>query len=242
MRYGIFSDIHSNLEALDSVLDSYKHEAIDRYFCIGDIVGYAANPNECIELIRSKNVVCVAGNHDWASVGLFALDNFNPLAKEAVIWTRTRLNSDNIDYLQSLDLIYSDDDFTMVHGTLDRPQEFNYMSGGYTAWDSFEAMDNHICFVGHTHVPEIYIRKPDDYLESRKEDILSIEDDCSYIVNVGSTGQPRDGDRRAAYCIYDTQKRKLEIRRIDYDFLQTKRKITDAGLPEFLAQRLEIGR
>jgi len=169
MRYGIFSDVHSNLEALDAVLEAYKKERIDRYLCVGDIVGYAANPRECIEKAKMLAMITVAGNHDWASVNLFSTDYFNPLAKEAIIWTQRNLDDQGRYFLGGLKLIYKNEDLTMVHGTLDKPQDFNYMSDGYTAAKTFGLLENNICFVGHTHMPGIFIESENGGIKYHSE-------------------------------------------------------------------------
>ena len=242
LRYGIFSDIHSNLEALDAVIEGYKKEKIDRYLCVGDVVGYAANPKECIEKVRSLAMITIAGNHDWASVNLFSTDYFNPLAKEAVSWTGYNLDEQGRYFLEHLMLIYKNEDLTMVHGTLDEPADFNYMTDDYIASRTFELLETNICFVGHTHVPGVFIKSKDGRIEYQEESSVDIKEDNKYIINVGSVGQPRDGNPQAAYCIYDTKKRNVRIQRISYDIRTARKKIINEGLPEFLGDRLLVGR
>ncbi|MBM3246828.1 MAG: metallophosphoesterase family protein [Candidatus Omnitrophica bacterium] len=242
MRYGIFADVHSNLEALDAVIEAYKNEAIDRYLCVGDLVGYAVNPRECIKKVKALAAATVAGNHDWASVGLFSFENFNPLAKEALFWTKTRLDEEERSHLESLKLVYKNQDLTLVHGTLDNPAGFGYMSNGYIAEETFRILETNICFIGHTHCPGVFIKNPAEGIVSRQEESLDIEPGNSYIINVGSVGQPRDGDPRAAYCIYDTARKRIQIKRVDYDAQATRKKIVDLGLPEFLGDRFILGR
>lgn len=242
MRYGIFADIHSNLEALEAVLAAYKNQAIDKYLCVGDIVGYATNPNECVESIRTLCAVKVAGNHDWGCVDLFREEYFNPFAKEAVIWTKKELSLESRFFLESLESVYKNEDLTLVHGTLDSPKEFEYMSDLDSAYQTFRLLETNICFVAHTHVPVVFIRDSEDQFYSSEANQMDIKDGLKYIVNVGSVGQPRDGDARACFSIYDTQKKTIEIKRALYNFEATAGKILDAGLPKFLAQRLAIGR
>jgi len=278
VRYGIFSDIHSNVEALDAVIQAYRTEDIDKYLCIGDIVGYAANPNECIEKAKMLAMISVAGNHDRACVNLFSADYLNPFAKEAVIWTQSNLDDQSKYFLEHLPFIYKNEDLTMVHGTLDEPQDFHYMSDGYTASKTFGLLETDVCFVGHTHVPGIFIHSQQENLAIHSEDEqrllsinhsrprplgrgsrrliksengniayqkesgINIKEGNKYIIDVGSVGQPRDGNPEAAYCIYDTKKKNIEIKRVSYDIQAARGKIINAGLPGFLAERLLLGR
>jgi len=242
LRYGIFSDIHSNLEALDAVIGAYRKEKIDKYLCAGDVVGYAANPKECIEKIRTLAMITVAGNHDWASVNLFSTDYFNPLAKEAVYWTTCNLDEQGRYFLEVLPLVYKNEDLTLVHGTLDGPGDFDYMTDGYIASKTFELLETDICFVGHTHVPGVFIKSKNSHIEYREGSNIDIKEENKYIINVGSVGQPRDGNPQAAYCIYDTEKKNVQIQRISYDIQATRKKIIAEGLPGFLGERLLVGR
>lgn len=242
MRYGIFSDIHSNLEAFDSVIKAYKSEAIDKYLCIGDVVGYATNPKECIEKVSKLAMITVAGNHDWAAVNLFSLDYFNEIAKEALLWARRNIDDTDRIFLESLKPTYKNKDFTLVHGTLDNPQEFNYMTDGYIAEETFRILDTNICFVGHTHHPGAFIKDKNESMHYRQDGSYDIKPDNKYIINVGSVGQPRDANPKAAYCIYDSEKREVRIKRIAYDFESSRKKIIDAGLAKFLGDRLLSGR
>ena len=242
MRYGIFSDIHSNLEALESVISAYKNESVDNYLCIGDVVGYAANPKECIERVRNITAVTVAGNHDWATVNLFSIDFFNEYAKEAISWTMRNIGNADSDFLKSLKLFYKNEDLTIVHGTLDNPQEFNYLTDGYIAEETFSIMETNTCFVGHTHKPGVFMKGIDGRIHYSQDEPCYIRPENKYIINVGSVGQPRDGDPKAAYCIYDTEKKEILIKRVGYDILAQRNKIIDSGLPKFLGDRLLMGR
>lgn len=241
MRYGIFADIHSNLEALDTVIAAYKKEAIDKYLCAGDVVGYATNPNECVQEIKALCAITVAGNHDWAAVDLFSPEYFNPSARQAIFWTRDNLDEHSKYFLESLKLIYSNNDLTLVHGTLDNPQEFNYMTDDYIAGETFKLSETDICFVGHSHVVGIFTRFKDDRIRYCEEERVEIKKDNKYIVNVGSVGQPRDRNPKAAYAIYDTDKKEVWIKRVNYNIEKARKKIIDAGLPHFLGDRLVIG-
>ncbi|MEW6170122.1 MAG: metallophosphoesterase family protein [Candidatus Omnitrophota bacterium] len=241
MRYGIFSDIHSNLEALEKVLAAYKDENIDAYFCLGDIIGYATNPNECVKKVNELNCITIAGNHEWGSLDKLDLDYFNELAKIAIIWSKSKLTFDCKDYLESLPLIYKEKDFILVHGSLDYPERFYYIFDENDAEETLNLLETNICFVGHTHKPGFFT-KDEGRISYSTNSKLKIEKSKKYIVNVGSVGQPRDRDSRASFCIYDTKKQDVEIKRIDYEVKKTYDKIIDTGLPIFLAQRLLTGK
>jgi len=242
MRYALLSDIHANLESLLQVLHALRNESIDSYFCLGDIVGYGANPNECIEEIRNICGVCVAGNHDRASIGLISEDVFNEYAREAVIWTRAALGADGARYLKSLDLVFEHDSFTMVHGTLDAPGEFEYMLSPKNAAGTFPFMRGPVCFVGHSHICGTFIQDEGGRISYTAMPVVPIKNGCKYIINVGSIGQPRDNNPKAAYGIFDTVKMRVEIKRVSYDFLAAGEKIIKAGLPGYLADRIVKGR
>jgi len=242
MRYGIFADIHANLEALDKVIAAYKNEAIDKYLCLGDIVGYATNPNECCQKVKEIASITVAGNHDWASVDLFSLNYFNRYAKEAILWTKEHLSKDNGYFLSTLKLVYQNEDLTLVHGTLNNPADFNYLIDIEAAQETFKLMQTKVCFVGHSHVPGIFVKDKNGYLGYLEDNLITLKDQNYYIINVGSVGQPRDGSPLATYCIYDTEKKEVSIKRVSYDFQTTRKKIIQAGLPAFLGNRLMIGR
>lgn len=241
MRYGIFSDVHSNLEAFESVIGALRREKIDTYICAGDIIGYGADPSHCIELTRefTSNVIC--GNHDWASVGLFDNSYFNPHAKEAVCWTAENLNEAEKDYLTDLRVIHEERDFIVAHGSLDEPERFHYVLDLHSALRNFLILEKRICFIGHSHSPVIFSKSGDDvrYIKSFK---VRLDKEASYIVNVGSVGQPRDNDPRACYSVYDADHNTIEIKRVSYDIKKAQDKILKAGLPAVLAHRLGMGR
>jgi len=241
MKYAVFSDIHSNLEAFNAALEAMRGERPDRYLCVGDIVGYGADPAECIRKVKELKPVIVTGNHDWASVGLASIEYFNPFAKSAVLWTKENLNRADRGYLKSLTLAYEDDKITLVHGTLDYPEAFSYMFDGYNAARTMALMKTQLCFVGHSHVAGTFYEK-EGVAHYSSEQRIEIKPGNKYIVNTGSVGQPRDGDPRGSYCVYDDEKNIVEIKRFAYDIATARRKIADAGLPRALAERLVVGR
>jgi len=240
MRYAIISDIHSNLEALVAVLDALTSERIDTYYCIGDIVGYGADPVPCLKKIKEHCLTSVLGNHDAGCVGSLDLLNFNQAARSAVVWTKKKLKKEDLDYLKNLELVVHRNSLTFVHGTLVKPEDFNYMFDLSQARESFNKMTTNIVFVGHSHVPGIFEKKNQTikYFYKHK---LNFSKDARYIVNAGSVGQPRDGDKRACFVIYDSQKKEILTKRVEYDIGKAQKKILDAGLPAILAERLLIG-
>ncbi len=241
MRYAVLSDVHSNLEAFEAVLESLGQSNIDTYLFIGDIVGYGANPKECIAALRRLDPVSVAGNHDWAPVGLMDTDYFNEAAMSAVFWTKDNISESDGLFLSGLELIKEVENYCLVHGTLDHPQEFDYMTDGYRAMKTFSLLRQNICFVGHSHRPGVFVEDEEKiyYQEPR---VLRLKEGKRYIVNDGSVGQPRDGDPRACFCIYDENSSTIEFRRVPYNVSLAQKKIIQAGLPRVLAERLAVGR
>jgi len=240
MRYGILSDIHGNLEALQAVVDRCKKEGVEGFLCLGDIVGYGANPRECLDMIRQLKAVSVAGNHDWAVSGRLDPVYFNWTAKAAVVWTKKQISSDDIAFLKSLEPVFKNGEVILTHGTLNEPERFHYMAYMLQAEETFRLMDRSVCFIGHTHAPQIIIEQDET---SRRSDTLkvTIDPESKYIINAGSVGQPRDGNAMAAYCMYDTDTRLVEVKRAPYDIKTAQEKILKAGLPASLAQRLSVG-
>ncbi len=240
MRWGIFSDIHANLEALQAVLTAFSKEHIDKYFCLGDIVGYGADPSACIVQIKKLNPVTIAGNHDWAAVNLFDTLYFNPHARAAVLWTAAVITEQDKQFLKALGLIYQEEELTLVHGSLHNPGQFEYILDIPSARETFKLLKTELCFVGHTHRAEIFIKKGEEYTVSLQAKI-KLEAGRSYIINTGSVGQPRDGNPQASFVVYDSQKQELQIKRTPYDIDRAQQKIHQAGLPALLAERLATG-
>jgi len=241
VRYAIFSDIHSNIRAFTAVLQVYKNKKIDKYYCLGDIVGYGVNPKQCIKLIKDNNIFSIAGNHDWAVSGRLSMEYFQDYARVAVIWTQKNISEEEKKFLDSLDILRREESFVLAHGTLYRPEEFHYMFDLYAVKKTFALMKCNLCFVGHTHCAEVFMEY-NGKISYSVEPIIGIETDKKYIVNVGSVGQPRDSDPRASFCIYDTVKKEIEFCRVDYDWKTTSQEIINAGLPAFLANRLIEGK
>ena len=247
MRYGVISDIHGNYQALQSVLEYLKQENIDRIINCGDIIGYGPQPNECVEAVRNcSNMYSVIGNHDWAVAGLEDTSKFTEYAEDSVKWTARETSNDNINYLASLDYKKGGKDFMFVHGSPRDPLD-EYILNVSIASENFKKMVKPICFVGHTHSPCCFRRNNYGEVESIMffpEKPIVIEDNFRYIINVGSVGQPRDGNPHSSVCIYDTPVEAgatVTIARIEYDIEETQKRIKSSGLPNFLATRLIKG-
>jgi len=240
MRYGIFSDVHSNLEALEAILDAIEAERVDQLLCAGDWVGYGADPTACLAILRQRGVLSVCGNHDAAVAGQMDLDWFNPYARAALEWTSTQLSEGDRSYLRNLPLVWTDARLTLVHSSLHEPREFHYILNLSDAQASLRLQTTPVLFVGHTHSPGIFVQEG-ERVSFQRIWPLRIEPQRRYLVNVGSVGQPRDGDPRAAWCLYDSEEKALEVRRVPYPMERAQSKIQQAGLPGFLADRLAIG-
>ena len=239
-RFAILGDIHSNKPALDAVLADARLHDVTRYICVGDIVGYNADPVPCLELIRQMDCLTVKGNHDYYCSTDSPLDDFHPLAAEVIQWTRDQLDREQLKYLADLELVRRIAGFTLVHSTLDMPEKWGYVFDTFEAEANFNYQSTAVCFHGHTHVPVVFQREKRVTRQHFSKVSLSVG--TRYFINVGSVGQPRDGDPRAAYVIYDPKSREVELRRIEYDIRSTQERIVEAGLPERLARRLQFGK
>ena len=240
MRFAILSDIHANLEALDATIADAKENECTHFVCLGDIVGYNANPHECVERVRALECPVVRGNHDEHASLDSSNRDFNELAERAINWTRENLTKADRAWLLGLRLTRQVREFTIVHATLDTPSQWGYVLNNLDAVASFTYQHTTLCFFGHTHVPIAFVRA--DGVNRVKMDRITIEDGKKYFINAGSVGQPRDGDWRAAYCIYHCEKNFVELRRVKYDVASAQKKVRQAGLPERLADRLAYGR
>lgn len=235
--YGIFSDVHSNFDAISAVINDMSHQGVEKYACVGDIVGYAAEPGKCINIIRDLNCQIVAGNHDYAVAGKLSVNHFINDAYEAIIWTKYILPKKDKDFLAGLPLVIDETDFTLVHATLHDPAMFIYMVNYQSIWQSLEILNTKLCFIGHTHIPVAFLYKDRQIFYSNDTEI-DIQPWEKLIINVGSVGQPRDRDIRASYVIYDTSKEKIYFRRVSYDVDSAAKKIYETSLPRRNGDRL----
>lgn len=242
MKYAILGDIHANVEALDAVIAACAELGVDRYVCIGDLVGYNANPRECVERIQALNPEAVVlGNHDEQAGSDERLQGFNPQAAMAIEWTRQQLSPEQRRWLASLPLRHTlGTKITLVHATLDMPEKWGYIFDNLTAAASLQYQFTQVCFFGHTHVP-LAFEKFGEVSGGRYTE-LRLLPGHKYLVNVCSVGQPRDGDARAGFITLTTDDMVVTLHRVEYDVAACQAKILRAGLPERLAHRLSLGR
>lgn len=233
MRIAIISDIHSNLEALEKTLEIIKQKSIDEIVCLGDIVGYGANPNECLSLVKEITSHILLGNHDEAAISLKQIEDFNPYARNAVFWTANQLTDTNKEFLRSLPYKLELNGLLFTHASPFEPEEWHYILSLSEAQNNFNFFQQPICFVGHSHAPVIF-----------SEDFWAREvvRDKRFIVNVGSVGQPRDLNWRLSFGIFDSEQWAYENIRSEYDVQTASDKIRNAGLPRRLAERILTGR
>ena len=245
MKIGVLGDIHGNLDALEAVVAALRREGVDVWVQVGDIVGYGPQPSECIDLVRELGCVTCMGNHDAAVLGRLDTSYFNNVARTAIHWTAPQLRPSDREFLSSLAFVEQRDVYTVVHGTLHMPEKFGYVLSVVEALESFEHQQTPLCFVGHSHVPAIYLRRcespRDIHVVPHSEAEISYQGFDQLLMNVGIVGQPRDEDPRAAYGLVDTDLQIASIRRVHYDIENVQRKIREVGLPDVLANRLTLG-
>jgi predicted phosphodiesterase len=242
MRYGLISDIHANLEALEAVLAALQNESVDQILCLGDVIGYGPNPNECVKLVQQHAAICLIGNHDEASLGRVDLDLFNYMARQAIEWTTGQLSEEAKQFLLSLLYMKNYGNFMIVHASPDEPRRWNYILNLEDAARGFEAFSERVCFIGHSHTPWVIPLQPDGRMRVLHDYPLAIKDDCRYLINIGSVGQPRDRNPDAAFGIFDSDPPRYTLKRVPYDVAKTQKKIRTTGiLPAFLADRLATG-
>ena len=238
MRIAVLSDIHGNLEALEAVLADAQDQQARQFVCLGDIVGYGPNPVECVERIQSLNCPAVKGNHDQAAANHnFVLDHLHPDAQRSLSWTRTQLEEKHLNFLENLPLSRRVGRFSITHASPNRPAAWTYVNSMDDAAEAMEKQNARLCFIGHTHIPAAFCLQGESISEPGLT-YFQLTAGAKYLINPGSIGQPRDGDVRAAYVIYDREAQSIEFRRVSYSLLSTSEKINDRGLGQSLATRL----
>lgn len=243
MILALISDVHGNLEALTAVMKDIKdNSAAEKVVFLGDAVGYGANPNEVLAIIDSECEIKLMGNHDYSALGLLDVEDFNSYARDAIVYTTAVLDSTAIATLSSLRLTAETESTQFVHATPDNPSAWNYCLTIHEAEKQFRSFKKRICFLGHSHKPivyghtfagETYVIRPEE---------IKLEPESRYIVNIGSVGQPRDGNPRSCYVLYDSDNDTLTYRRIAYDLAAAQAKMAAAKLPDFLIERLSSGK
>ena len=240
MRYAVLSDIHGNLAALRAVLSDIG--SVDAVWCLGDVVGYGPDPNECVDLVRQRAAICLAGNHDWAAVAKMDLDAFNPDAAKAITWTRQQLSGENITFLAGLPSILRQGQMTLAHGS-PRDPIWEYILSVSAAQENFPRFDTALCLVGHTHSPAVFRQDKGIVKQVELAHGGSLPIGAGrFIINPGSVGQPRDGDPRSSYLLLDTSAQTVRFMRLAYNIGETRNRMSLAHLPVRLSTRLEFGR
>jgi diadenosine tetraphosphatase ApaH/serine/threonine PP2A family protein phosphatase len=242
MLYGIFSDIHSNYEALSQVFSSMEKYGVERRICLGDIVGYGAESLECIDAVRKQANVCLLGNHDSVAAGMESAEKFNQFAKKAIEWTQDLLSKEDKEFLRSLPYMHREANACFVHASPRSPSEWVYVSSLDEAADSFDFFGEDFCFIGHTHNPVFVCQNTKGAFRVIENREYTLKEDERLLVNVGSVGQPRDRNSQASWCFFDSEKKWVEIVRVPYDIDKTQKRMQDADLPDFLIKRLSEGR
>jgi len=243
LKYAIFGDIHGNFDAFQTCIDHMRESGAEKYVCVGDVVGYGAQPGECVRAVKGLADAVIAGNHEYAVCGKMGLEFFNAYAKEAIEWTQKQLTEDDLSYLRDLPLVQRVDSFTVAHSTLHAPEAFGYIETLYSAHMSLSFLDDQVCFVGHSHIPITFVLDLDQKtLTYTMDEEVRLAPNHKALVNVGSVGQPRDENPKASYAIYDPEEGLVQVCRVEYDTQAAAQRIRDAGLPEVLSSRLVMGR
>ena len=244
MRTAIISDIHGNLEALSAVLYDIESLNIDEIVCLGDVIGYGPNPNECISLVSKKCPITLLGNHDAAVLDPLSTQNFNINAKIAIEWTDKQLTQESREFIKNLPMTKMDENQTYVHATPYEPKMWYYISSVEEALFNFQFFDTTFCFVGHTHIPVTISLDKNGKINVSQDGLLDFNKnmEAHYLINIGSVGQPRDRNPRASYGIVDTDASIFTLRRVEYDIEKCQAKMKKHKLPEFLVTRLSEGK
>ncbi len=244
MKIGFISDVHGNLVALSEAIKQLKEERVEFIYSSGDIVGYGPDPEQCIEIFKKNNIQSVYGNHDYA-VNHPEIDaRFNAYARLAVQWTRDHLSSSAKSYLKSLPLFLEKALFTLFHGSLDKQSPFSYILMPADAELSFQNLKTRVGFFGHSHIPGCFIEENNgiiNYISGISGCAVHLKETSKYLINVGSVGQPRDGNPAGSFCIFDSEEKSIRIKRFTYDIDTVYSRIVESGLPQFLGERLYSG-
>jgi predicted phosphodiesterase len=244
MRLGIFSDVHANIEALSAVMEAYRQEDVDEYYCLGDVVGYGASPNECADIIRKKAEVTILGNHDAAVAGRMDYSYYYEAARHALDLHARQLKAENMEWLKSLPYRHDLDEYgvTLCHGSPVRLEEFEYIFAPEQARECLPILAdlNDLTLIGHSHLCKVFALRPGEVeeLPARK---FTLREGWKYVVSVGSVGQPRDYDNRASYVVFDAETREFEFKRVEYDIEAAAMKIFEGELERNFGHRLFIG-
>jgi predicted phosphodiesterase len=239
MKYAILSDVHSNWEALTAVIEDAQQQGADQFLCLGDTVGYNADPALCLDKIKEISTVTICGNHDHYCSKGEQFGGIPPQFAEITQWTREQLSNEQLAYLSQLPLVASVSDFMIVHSNLYQPDLWEYVLKVEEAELHFAHQESAFCFYGHTHVPLCFTKHKE--VTRSLYDELKLKPGYKYLINVGSVGQPRDRDPRSSYVLYDQESKTVQLRRLNYAVREAQKKLLFAGLPEKLVVRLGLG-
>jgi predicted phosphodiesterase len=242
MRIAMISDIHGNLEALSAVLSQIEQQQTDAVYCLGDVIGYGANPAACLDLVNEHCDVKLMGNHEYAVMGQLSTESYNDSARISVKWTQSNLTPRHLQMIEGFAMDHVQDHMYFVHASPYAPEKWHYILNPKQARLAFEHLKQRLCFCGHSHVPAIFAETPEGPPREKVGHDFVPNEDTRYIINIGSTGQPRDYDPRASFVTYDTETNDVVYTRVQYDIATAQQKMLDADLPEFLSERLAVGR
>lgn len=242
MRVGFFSDVHGNWEALSACLQDFEKEGLSKLFFLGDAVGYGADPNKVVEKIADICEIIILGNHDAAAIGQLSPEYFNQYARASHYYTQKVLTEKNLAVLENARILSVWDDFTLVHALPRSPESWGYISTLHEAEDNFNYFESGVCLIGHSHRPFIVQKATDQKAELCDDETVVLQPDCRYIINVGSVGQPRDGNPDACYVVFDTDEKRFNFKRIKYNITKAQKKMRKAAIPGYLIDRLKVGR
>ena len=242
MRIAIISDIHGNLEALQAVLKEIESQKVDRINCLGDVIGYGCDPVACLDLVNQHCSAKLMGNHEYAAIGLLPLEAMNLAARQSIQWTIAQLKDRELAMIADFEMKTEDAGSLMVHASPEEPDEWHYVLSQQEAIKGFAHLDQKLAFHGHTHLPLIFCQAPNGNVRTIVGHDFDPDEESSYLINVGSVGQPRDNDPRASFVIYDVGEMSISYHRVEYDFKITQAKMCKADMPSMLIDRLEVGR
>jgi len=241
--WAVFSDVHSNLEAFQAVLADMRAIPFSRMICLGDVVGYAANPKECVDLVRSLDTEVLQGNHDFGVLDNATMAQMSGPAALGIRYAREQLSPGRCDFLANLPMVSTHGDLQFVHSSLDRPEDWTYLRREPEIREHFKAQTHPVSFCGHTHIPgAVWLSPADEVTLLGSSGRIALPRDGKVLINVGSVGQPRDRCADACFVVYDAAQRNIEFRRVPYDINGVKERILAAGLPNITAERLSLGK
>lgn len=242
MKLAFFSDVHANLEALNAVFEDFVRQKVERSFFLGDAVGYGADPNACVKAICEATPMRLLGNHDYAALGQIETSQFNQYARLSIEWTKEVLSAESIQLLSGFRVQEELEDFHLVHATPKDPLDWEYLLDLDDAEENFDYFSKPVCLIGHSHKPLIVRKCREEHAALFPENAVVLEPDWRYIINIGSVGQPRDGNPKACYLLFDTESREARLVRVAYDVGAAQKKMKALNLPEYLIERISAGR